>query len=267
MKVRYRVTGASGLNAVVKNGLPSPPELSSTITPRPRPRAPPDCFLLPPPLLLLLLALPRPSCIRLTLPHPVPLRLTYPSPPLHSAAILSFSWCFPNHSKFRHHRPQQHPPWKKPCIKLERDRATNPGSCRHYSGDRGRSEGNASSRGRVSPREARRTRRWSQPGALGEEAGGGTRGADGGVNDQLAPYDRIEAETWDDEGLEELLHGSRREGYLDLRRYRKPGWPRPLRVTRLEASHGKRYVECFFFIESVVVGVFHIITFALQLYS
>ena len=74
----------------------------------------------------------------------------------------------------------------------------------------------------------------------GGGGGGGDGVGGGGVDDPLAPYARIAAETWNDEGLEELLHSSRREGYLDLRRFRKPGWPRPLRVTRLEASHGKR---------------------------
>ncbi|CAN0324760.1 unnamed protein product, partial [Laminaria digitata] len=137
---------------------------------------------------------------------------------------------------------------KKKRIKLERDRAASA----YGSGDRGCGGGNASRDGCATPRQARRTRRWSQPRA-GEEAGGrrggngggsgSGGGGGGGVDDPLAPYARIEAETWDDEGLEELLHGSRREGYLDLRRFRKPGWPRPLRVTRLEASHGKRYVR------------------------
>lgn len=72
--------------------------------------------------------------------------------------------------------------------------------------------------------------------------GGGVDGDgdDGDVDDPLAPYDRIERETVSDKGLEDLLHTGRRDGFLDLRRYRKPGWPRPLRVTRLEASHGKR---------------------------
>lgn len=165
--------------------------------------------------------------------------------------------------------------WKKSRVKLERDRvpsagaAANSGSYHHHrrgggssdSGDRGRGDGNASPEC-ATPRQARRARRWSsQPRALGrtgEEAGGGRGGGGGGVgvgsggggggcagdvDDPLAPYARIEAETWDDEGLEELLHGSRREGYLDLRRFRKPGWPRPLRVTRLEANHGKRYIQ------------------------
>lgn len=155
------------------------------------------------------------------------------------------------------HQHQQPPSWKKPRVKLERDRTASayPGSYHRRdssdSWDRERGHGNASHEC-ATPRQARRARRWSsQPRALGrtgEEAGGG-RGGGGvvvggcGVDDPLAPYARIEAETWDDEGLEELLHGSRREGYLDLRRFRKPGWPRPLRVTRLEASHGKRY-EC-----------------------
>ncbi|CAN0419240.1 unnamed protein product, partial [Hapterophycus canaliculatus] len=61
--------------------------------------------------------------------------------------------------------------------------------------------------------------------------------------DPLAPYARIEAETVSDDGLEDLLHTEKREGFLDLRRFRKPGWPRPLRITRLEASHGKRFEE------------------------
>ena len=65
----------------------------------------------------------------------------------------------------------------------------------------------------------------------------------GGISsDPLVPYDRIEEDTVDDSGLEELLHTGRRDGYMDLRMYRKPGWPRPLRVTRVEASHGKRCV-------------------------
>lgn len=80
-----------------------------------------------------------------------------------------------------------------------------------------------------------------------DDARGGSSGSndddnddDGDGDDPLVPYARIEAETVSDEGLEELLHTGRRDGFLDLRRYRKPGWPRPLRVTRLEASHGKR---------------------------
>lgn len=60
--------------------------------------------------------------------------------------------------------------------------------------------------------------------------------------DPFAPYIRIEHETVSDAGLEELLHNSRRNGYLDIRRYRKPGFPRPLRTTRIEANHGKRCV-------------------------
>ena len=80
-----------------------------------------------------------------------------------------------------------------------------------------------------------------QAGAEGrEDTDGGWGGGIG--SDPLAPYDRIEEETVDDSGLKELLHTGRRDGYLDLRRYRKPGWPRPLRVTRVEASHGKRCV-------------------------
>lgn len=91
--------------------------------------------------------------------------------------------------------------------------------------------------------QARARRGANQPWTVGGGGGGSFYGEEGGGDDgddPLAPYDRIAASTVDDEGLEELLHTGRRDGYLDLRRYRKPGWPRPRRITRLEASHGKR---------------------------
>lgn len=80
-------------------------------------------------------------------------------------------------------------------------------------------------------------RRGKRP---GRQEGGHGGALDNG--DPFAPYAKIERETVSDEGLEELLHNSRRNGYLDIRRYRKPRFPRPVRTTRIEANHGKRCV-------------------------
>lgn len=71
-------------------------------------------------------------------------------------------------------------------------------------------------------------------------------GLDGGDDpsedpDPLAPYARIERETVNDEGLEDLLHNSRKSGYLDLRKHVKPGFARPVRATILEVNHGGRW--------------------------
>ena len=137
------------------------------------------------------------------------------------------------------------PPGKRPRVKLERDAG---------GGDSSGSNSSLppTSRALASPR--RGTEAPSMGGTPGgrlnqsrDDARGGSSGSNDDDNDDdddgddpLVPYSRIEAETVSDEGLEELLHTGRRDGFLDLRRYRKPGWPRPLRVTRLEASHGKR---------------------------
>lgn len=73
-----------------------------------------------------------------------------------------------------------------------------------------------------------------------EGEGGRRYGDSGDDDDPFSPYARIDRDTVSDEGLDELLHNSRRNGFLDIRRYRKPGFPRPMRATRLEANHGKR---------------------------
>lgn len=53
-------------------------------------------------------------------------------------------------------------------------------------------------------------------------------------------YGRIDSETVTDEGLQELLHNNKKSGYLDIRKYKKPDFVRPLRATCLEVSHGKK---------------------------
>lgn len=132
-----------------------------------------------------------------------------------------------------HEQSEEQPPLKKARIKLEKDRTDSKGTTANTppSWAPGRREIQSSeSLSTVAP---------------GEED-----------DDPLAVYARIEAETVNDEGLEALLHSSKRSGYLDLRRYRKPGWPRPLRITRLEASHGKRCVSlCLSMFVSVSASV------------
>lgn len=132
--------------------------------------------------------------------------------------------------------------WKRPRVKLEREGGD--GSNSSLSSATGASR----RRGPVleAPPPPGAVQAGCRSGGSGRRGGGqssreeGNDDDDDDDDDPLAPYARIEAETVSDDGLEELLHTGRRDGYLDLRRYRKPGWPRPLRVTRLEASHGKR---------------------------
>lgn len=129
---------------------------------------------------------------------------------------------------------------KRPRVKLERESGSA-------------SPRRGSNLGAPMAAVGRPARRQQGGSGGGGSSSGGSSSTEDGDDDPLAPYACIAVETVSDEGLEELLHTGRRDGFLDLRRYRKPGWPRPLRITRLEASHGKRLVRAgrFFFVDFV----------------